>query len=71
MKIYLEVKDNKVAFMMELLKSLPFVKVRETFPSGAADGLKEGLKEIQAHQTGTLELPNAKKAFDQLIAEDK
>lgn len=47
--MYLEVKDSKVAFMMELLRNLSFIKIKETKPSEALDGLVEGLKEIKIH----------------------
>lgn len=48
MKILLDVKDNKEAFMMELLNNFKFVKANPLTPYKAEvlEGLKEAVEEV-------------------------
>lgn len=68
MRIVVEVQENKAAFLIELLKSLPFVKAAKV-DSDIAHDLKEAIKEIQLHQEGEIELPDARVVFEDLSNE--
>jgi len=54
MKILLDIKDEKAAFVIELLKNFKFVKVKPLTPYKAEvlEGLKEAVEEINQIKTG-------------------
>ncbi len=54
MKIILEIRDDKVAFVMELLKNFKFVKARPLSPYKAEvlEGLKDAVEEINQIKAG-------------------
>lgn len=67
MKILLDIKDDKVNFMLELLRSFSFVKA-ETISSEKADFLKElkgSVNEVASSKKGKTKLKSA----DQLLNE--
>ncbi|MEZ4772690.1 MAG: hypothetical protein R3D00_05850 [Bacteroidia bacterium] len=54
MKILLEIRDDKAAFIMELLKNFKFVKAQPLTPYKAEvlEGLKEAVEEINQIKAG-------------------
>ena len=54
MKFLLEVKDNKAAFVMELLSNFKFVKVEEPAPdkSKILEELEEAIEEVNLVKSG-------------------
>ncbi|GAA0542542.1 hypothetical protein [Chitinophaga japonensis] len=71
MKILVEVKESKAGFLLELLKSLPFVRKAQQVKPRAADGLREGLKEVKLHREGKLKLKNAREVFEDLARQQE
>ncbi len=54
MKVLLEIKENKVAFVMELLRNLPFVKatpLTDAKAKGLSD-LREAVEEMKLTKAG-------------------
>jgi hypothetical protein len=68
MKVLLEIKDNKVDFVMELLKNLPFVKAKPISEAKATliDDLKEAIEEMKLIKAGKLEARPAKEFLDEI-----
>jgi hypothetical protein len=55
MKLLIEVKDSKAAFLLELLRSLPFVKVKETVNDEretVLEGIREAVEEMKEIKAG-------------------
>ena len=54
MKILLEVKDNKEAFIMELLNNFKFVKAKPLTPykTEVLEGLREAVEEVNQIKAG-------------------
>lgn len=54
MKILLDIKDEKVAFILELLNNFKFVKARPLTPYSAEvlEGLKEAVEEVNQIKAG-------------------
>jgi len=68
MKILLDVKDDKAAFVMELLDNLKFVKV-EKLDDGKEEvlkDLKQAIEEVRLHKEGKIQLRSAKDLLDEL-----
>ncbi len=68
MKVLLDIKDNKAAFFMELLKSFPYVKTKTLTPYKAEvlAGIKEAVEEMKLIKSGKLKARNAEDLFDEL-----
>lgn len=68
MKILLDIKDNKAAFMMELLKNFSFVKAKALNDSKKEEflsDLQEAVNEVKLARKGKIKL----KSFDELLNE--
>jgi hypothetical protein len=54
MKVLLDIKDDKAAFIMELLNNFKFVKVKALTPYKAEvlEGLKEAVEEMNQIKAG-------------------
>ena len=68
MKVLLEIKDTKAAFVMELLGSLSFVKTKQLSPYKAKvlEDLKEAVEEMKLIKAGKLKARNAEELFNEL-----
>ena len=56
MKLLLDIKDSKAAFIMELLKNFSFVKANPLTPykAGVLEGIKEAVEEMKLIRAGKL-----------------
>jgi hypothetical protein len=56
MKVMLEIKENRADFVMELLRSLPFVKVKPLSPykEEVLEVLRKAVEEMTAIKEGRL-----------------
>ena len=68
MKVILDIKDNKAAFIMELLKNFSYVKTNPLTPYKAKvlESIKEAVTEMSLVKSGKLEARNAEELFDEL-----
>ena len=68
MKVLLEIKDNKAAFVMELLESLPFVKAKKLTNSKAEilQDIKSAVEEVQEAKAGRKRLRTLKEGLDEI-----
>ena len=68
MKVILDIKDSKVTFVMELLNSLNFVKVKpiSDAKAGMISDIKEAVDELNLIKQGKLKGIPAKDLFDEL-----
>lgn len=68
MKVLLDIKDNKASFMMELLKSFPFVKAKpiSTTKAQLIEELKEAVEEMKSIKTGKKTARNAEEFINEL-----
>lgn len=68
MRILLDVKDSKAAFVMELLESLPFVKAKKLTEAKAElmEDLKASVEEVKLHKAGKIKLRTLKEGLDEL-----
>jgi hypothetical protein len=68
MKILLDVKDSKAPFVMELLKSLSFIKAKPLSPYKAKvlSDVKEAVDEMVLIKKGKLKVRNAEDLFNEL-----
>ena len=68
MKVLLDIKDTKAAFVMELLQSFSFVKARPLSPYKAKilEDVKEAVEEMKMVKAGTLKARNAEDLFNEL-----
>ncbi len=68
MKVLLDIKDAKASFVMELLKSLPFVKAKTLTPHKAKilEDVKEAVEEMKQIKKGKLKARNAEDLFNEL-----
>ncbi|NBB88565.1 MAG: hypothetical protein GVX96_02100 [Bacteroidetes bacterium] len=57
MKVLLDIKDDKAAFIMELLHNFKFVKAKQLTPYKAEvlDGLREAAEEVNQIKSGKKE----------------
>jgi hypothetical protein len=67
MKVLVDIKDNKADFVLELLRSLSFVKAEPITPQKAKfyKEFKDSVEEVQLAKEGKIELKTA----DQIINE--
>jgi len=68
MKVLLEIKENKVQFVMELLNSLNFVKVQPLSAEKAEliTDVREAVEELKLVRQGKLKGIPAKELLDEL-----
>ena len=70
MRITLDIKDNKAAFFMELLKNFKFIKSveieEEPTKEEILQGIKEAVEEIKLIKAGKLKGRPAQELFDEL-----
>ena len=68
MKVLLDIEDTKAEFVMELLKSLSFVKAKPLTPHKASvlEGIREAVEEMKLVKSGKLHARNAEELFDEL-----
>ena len=68
MKVVVEVKESKADFLLELLKSLSFVKVKKISPEKTQlmEEIKEAVKEVNLAREGKLKLKTAQQLLDEL-----
>lgn len=68
MKVLLEIKDNKAIHLMEILKSLPFVKATPVSDEKAQliEEIKEAVRELNLVKQGKLKAKSALELYDEL-----
>jgi hypothetical protein len=69
MKILLDIKDNKAAFFMELLKNFSFVKKATPLSDTKAElieDIREAVEEMKLIKAGKLQARNAEDLIDEL-----
>lgn len=68
MKLLLDIKDNKAAFFMEMLKNFPFVKATPLSDTKAEflKGLKEAVEEVKLAKQGKLKTTPLKDFLNEL-----
>ena len=68
MKILLDIKDNKVSFVLELLNSLNFVKVKKISDEKAEvlSDIKESIDELNLIKQGKIKGIPARELIDEL-----
>ncbi|UCS93226.1 hypothetical protein KZP23_21670 [Echinicola marina] len=68
MKILLDIKDDKAAFIMELLNNFKFVKAKPLTPYKAEvlEGLKEAIEEVNLIKTNKIKAQPLDKFLDEL-----
>jgi len=69
MKILLDIKDNKAAFFMELIKNLSFIKKATPLSDSKAEliqDIREAVEELKLIQEGKMEARNAEDLIDEL-----
>lgn len=68
MKVLLDIQDNKVPFVMELLKNLSFVKTKQltNYKAEVLESIKEAVEEMNLIKQGKLKGIPAKELLDDL-----
>lgn len=68
MKVLLDIKDNKAPFLMELLKSLSYVKAKPISSEkyDLLTGLRESLEEVKLHKKGKVKLKSARTLLNEI-----
>jgi hypothetical protein len=70
MKVILDIKDNRVPFFMELVKSLDFVQVvkevKDDKKSKIVEDLMEAFQDIKLHEQGDKKLKSAQDLLNEL-----
>ena len=68
MKVMLDIKDSKAAFIMELLRSFSFVKAEPLSDEKAEiiEGIKQAVKELKLVKAGKLKARNAEDVINEL-----
>ncbi|MDH5381436.1 MAG: hypothetical protein OEW75_11320 [Cyclobacteriaceae bacterium] len=70
MKLILDIKDSRVPFFMELIKSLDYIsilkEVKDKKKSEAIQDLAEAFNDVKLHQKGKKQLKSAKDLLDEL-----
>lgn len=68
MKVILDIKDNKAAFVMELLSSLSFVKAKPLSDETAVlvDEIKEAVEELKLVRQGKVKARPARGLINEL-----
>lgn len=70
MKVILDIKENRVPFFLELLKSLDYVdilkEVKGKEKGNAITDLTKAFNEVRLYEEGKIELKKAKNLLDEL-----
>lgn len=68
MKVLIDIKDSKAAFVMELLNNLEFVKTKTLTPYKAdiLENIKQAVEEMKLIKEGKLKATSAKDLLDEL-----
>ncbi len=68
MKVLLEIKDSKAAFILERLKNFSYVKFMPltAYKAEELEGIKEAVEEIKLIKAGKLKARNAEDLFNEL-----
>jgi hypothetical protein len=68
MKVLLDIKDSKAIHLMEVLKSLPYVKTKQLTDEEALllSEIKEAVENLKLVREGKLEARPAKELLDEL-----
>jgi hypothetical protein len=68
MKMLLEVPENKAGFLLELLKNLPFIKVKTLSDTKAKvlEDVKEAVEEMKLIKAGKMNARNAEDLINEL-----
>ncbi|MBC7914606.1 MAG: hypothetical protein H7Y07_10860 [Pyrinomonadaceae bacterium] len=68
MKVLLDIKENKVSFVMELLKNLSFVKAQplSSYKAEVFEGIQESIEEMNQIKEGKLTGRKAEDLFNEL-----
>ena len=68
MKVLLDIKESKSDFVMELLKSLPFVKATPLTESKARflKDFKSAVEQVKLHKEGKIKLKSTRQLLNEL-----
>lgn len=72
MKVTLEIKDSKAAAFLNFVKSLEFISIQsnedyeEPTKQEILESIKHGIKEVQLHKEGKIELQSARDFLNEL-----
>lgn len=72
MKVTLEIHDSKAAAFLNFVKSLDFIHIQskedyeEPTKQEILDSIKQGMKEVQLHKEGKIELQSARDFLNEL-----
>lgn len=68
MRVLLDIKDNKALHLVEVLKSLPYVKTVTLSNEKAMlmEEIKEAVEELKLARQGKLKLKTARELYDEL-----
>ncbi len=68
MKLLLEIKEDKAAFILELLNNFKFVKAKQltNYKAGVMEDVKKSVEEMKLINEGKLKGISAKELLDEL-----
>lgn len=68
MKILIDVRDDKAAFIMEMLRNFRFVKAKPITSEKARilQGLRDAVEEVKLHKQGKVKLKTARELLNEL-----
>jgi len=70
MKVILDIKDNRIPFFMELVKSLENIsvvkEVKNDQKSRFIEEMAEAFNDVKLHEQGKIKLKSAKSLLDEL-----
>jgi hypothetical protein len=72
MKVTLDIKDNKAAAFLNFVKSLDFIQIQskedyeEPTKQEILKSIRQGMKEVQLHSEGKVELQSARDFLNEL-----
>ncbi len=72
MKVTLDINDSKAAAFLNFVKSLDFIRIQskedyeEPTKQEILDSIKQGMKEVQLHKEGKIELQSARDFLNEL-----
>ena len=70
MKVILDIKDNRIPFFMELVKSLDYISVVKEVKNEQngrfIEEMVEAFNDVKLHEQGKIKLKSAKSLLDEL-----
>ena len=72
MKVTLDIKDSKAAAFLNFIKSLDFIQIQTTedyeepTKDEIQESIRQGIKEVQFHKQGKIELQSARDFLNEL-----